>query len=89
MNTIFVYKRYAKSEEQAKEWRAHLEKILDNFKNQTLQMYDDFQEISVHFHNEIAPLTDNSAAPSDFVYEGWTFGVSVGKYPKRRSASNA
>lgn len=63
------------------EQRARVEKILDNIKASVLEKFDAGQPLTIHTHNTLEPMSYHSVA-FDFLYKGWTFGVSFGDFPR-------
>ena len=61
-----------------------LAKHLENAIKQVLDAYDSGQEVSLHSHNEYSEEMDMHRRVVDLCFEGWTFGVSIGKYPAKK-----
>lgn len=78
MNTFFVQPGYPGG-------KAELEKCLQNFVKSVLDSYDAGMAVSLHTHNsvqEVGPEFLFGQLVHDFRHTGWTFGVSVGEYPR-------
>lgn len=73
MNTMLV-KPGVKSQ------RAALEKLLDQHKKMVMEAYDKGESINIHSHQQIKPFGCVGLI-EEFIFQGWTFGVSIGQYP--------
>lgn len=61
--------------------RAKLDSLLGELHRKVLEAFDRGEKVSVHLHQEETCFGDPELL-FDMIYQGWTFGVSVGDYPK-------
>jgi hypothetical protein len=58
-----------------------LDSLLGELHRKVLEAFDRGEKVSVHLHQEETCFGDPELL-FDMIYQGWTFGVSVGDYPK-------
>ena len=63
--------------------RDQLIKILDNFKESALRVLDQGGSVTVHTHHSLKEMVFGPIeVASDFLYTGWSFGLSIGDFPR-------
>jgi hypothetical protein len=68
--------------------RQKLKDMLDELKEKVVSAYDRGEKVSVHLHQEKTAFGDPDLL-FDMIYQGWTFGLSVGDYPKEMGLHSA
>lgn len=63
--------------------RELLVKQFDNNAKRVLEAYDRGEIVRIHTHNEYSEVVNVHRQVCDLRFDGWTFGVSVGEYPKK------
>lgn len=64
-----------------KRQRKLLEEHLFEWVETVLEAYDRGERINIHSHQEVKYLGDPDLL-NEFIYQGWSFGASIGDYPK-------
>lgn len=62
-------------------YRQKLKDLLDEWKDKVVEAYDRGEKVSLHVHQEMNCFGDPDVF-FEMIYQGWTFGVSVGDFPK-------
>lgn len=57
---------------------------LDQQRKNVEAILDQGGSVTLHSRTEMKEFQWGFIPSADFLYEGWTFGVSVGPYPKRK-----
>lgn len=76
MNTVYAV---AKDHDNIVAW-------LDRMKENVLGVIDRGGMVTLHSRTEMKEFEFGHLGNRDFLFTGWTFGVSAGEYPKRASA---
>lgn len=66
--------------------RKLLEEHLFAWAEAVLEAYDRGDRVNIHSHQEVKYLGDPDLL-NEFIYQGWSFGVSLGHYPKTASST--
>ena len=65
--------------------RAGLVTMLDDWRRLVLEAFDRNDSVAVHSHQECRVFGEPELF-SEFVFQGWSFGVSSGDYPKQKTS---
>lgn len=85
MNTYTVGNLDAKARSEARE---QVEGFLDNMRKSVLQAMNQGHTVALHTHNTLVEQDFSSGGygvTTDFLQTGWTFGVSIGDWPRKKA----